>query len=213
MKNLLLLGDSIRVGYCEFVKDMLKDEAGVFFPPENCRFAQYTLRELDHWIKPMPEIDVIHWNNGLWDCLHLGIDGIADDGEAAGITIKPPQVQNSYRYEKEPLTPPDIYEYMLNRIVIRLKQLCPHAVIVFGTTTPVVEEEAPAVFRSNAEIDQYNSIARKVMQKYDIRINELGEYAKTLGKEYRRDWVHYNDKGCKLLAEEIITYLKNEKLI
>ena len=35
MKNLLLLGDSIRVGYCNFVKEMLADEVNVFFPPEN----------------------------------------------------------------------------------------------------------------------------------------------------------------------------------
>ena len=50
MKNLLLLGDSIRVGYCEFVKDMLKDEVEVFFPPENCRFAQYVLRNFGDWL-------------------------------------------------------------------------------------------------------------------------------------------------------------------
>ena len=31
MKNLLLLGDSIRVGYCNMVKEMLDGKANVFF--------------------------------------------------------------------------------------------------------------------------------------------------------------------------------------
>ena len=213
MKNLLLLGDSIRVGYCNMVKEMLDGRVNVFFPAENCRFAQYTLRELERWTAACPAIDVIHWNNGLWDSAHLSISGVGDDGEAAGVTVKPAHVIADYRYDEEPLTPPAMYEYMLNRIVIRLKQLCPKAEIVFGTTTPVIEEEATNIYRSNAEVDLYNNIARKVMQKYNIRVNELGEFAKTLGKEYRRDWVHYNEDGCKQLAAEIVGYLAVEKLI
>ena len=213
MKNLLLLGDSIRVGYCNMVKEKLAGKVNVYFPPENCRFAQYTLRELERWTAELPPIDVIHWNNGLWDSAHLSISGVADDGEAAGVTVKPTHVIADYRYDEEPLTPPPMYEYMLKRIIIRLKQLCPKAEIVFGTTTPVIEEEATNIYRSNAEVDLYNDIARKVMKTHGIRVNELGEFAKTLGKEYRQDWVHYNEAGCNKLAGEIIDYLANEKLI
>ena len=212
MKNLLLLGDSIRVGYCGVVQEMLDGKANVFFPEENCRFAQYTLRELQRWIVNFPEIDVVHWNNGLWDSAHLSVAG-GDDGEAAGVTMKPANVLANYRYDEEALTPPDIYEYMLNRVVIRIKQLCPKAEIVFATSTPVVEEEATTIYRSNAEIDLYNDIARKVMKKHNIRVNELGEFAKTLPAEDRRDWVHYNEDGCRKLAGEIIEYLENEKLL
>ena len=212
MKNLLLLGDSIRVGYCGIVQEMLDGKANVFFPEENCRFAQYTLRELQRWVAKFPEIDVVHWNNGLWDCIHMSVAG-GDDGEAAGVTMKPANVLANYRYDEEALTPPDIYEYMLNRVVIRIKQLCPQAEIVFATSTPVVEEEATTIYRSNAEIDLYNDIARKVMKKHNVRVNELGEFAKTLPAEDRRDWVHYNEDGCRKLAGEIIEYLENEKLL
>ena len=212
MKNLLLLGDSIRVGYCNMVKEMLDGKANVFFPEENCRFAQYTLRDLQRWIVNFPEIDVVHWNNGLWDSAHLSVAG-GDDGEAAGVTMKPANVIDNYRYDEEALTPPDIYEYMLNRVVIRIKQLCPKAEIVFATSTPVVEEEATTIYRSNAEVDLYNEIARKVMKKHNIRVNELGEFAKKLPAEDRRDWVHYNDEGNQKLAGEIVEYLENEKLL
>ena len=73
MKNILLLGDSIRRGYESFARDKLQGRANVFFPMENGRFAQYTLRALSEWKESMalPQMDVVHWNNGLWDAVHL----------------------------------------------------------------------------------------------------------------------------------------------
>ena len=44
VKKIILIGDSIRIGYDKYVKDALKDKAEVFYPSENCRFAQYVLR-------------------------------------------------------------------------------------------------------------------------------------------------------------------------
>ena len=55
MKNIYLIGDSIRFGsvggkgspgYGIFVKEILNGIANVYAPNENCRFAQYTLREI-----------------------------------------------------------------------------------------------------------------------------------------------------------------------
>jgi hypothetical protein len=213
MKNLLLLGDSIRVGYCGFVKELLNGRADVFYPEDNCRFAQYTLRELQRWVADYPEIDIVHWNNGLWDNAHLSVSCTGDDGEAAGVTMKPANVTADYRYDEEAVTPPEIYEYMLNRVAVRIRQLCPKAQIIFATTTPVIEEEATNIYRSNAEVDLYNDIARKVMRKQGIMVNELGNFARTLSKEYRQDWVHYNAEGNKLLAKEIVEFLDNSELL
>ena len=47
--KILLLGDSIRMGYDQFVCELLKDKAEVVYPPDNGRFAQYTLRQLQDW--------------------------------------------------------------------------------------------------------------------------------------------------------------------
>ena len=44
MKNLLLIGDSIRMGYDKSIKKTLEGKANVYFPAENCRFAAYLLR-------------------------------------------------------------------------------------------------------------------------------------------------------------------------
>ena len=91
MKNLLLLGDSIRMGYDSFVQEKLRGRMNVYFPEDNGRFAQYTLRALSDWKAKLdlPEIHVVHWNNGLWDLLHLNAFSSGRDGEAEGETICP----------------------------------------------------------------------------------------------------------------------------
>ena len=49
MKKILLIGDSIRMGYCEYVKEALSDSAVVYYPPENCKFAVNVLRFMKEW--------------------------------------------------------------------------------------------------------------------------------------------------------------------
>lgn len=36
MKNVVLIGDSIRIGYDKTIKSELEGKANVFFPEENC---------------------------------------------------------------------------------------------------------------------------------------------------------------------------------
>ena len=215
MNNILLLGDSIRMGYDSFVRDKLEGRANVFFPEDNGRFVQYTLRALGDWKGQLslPEIDVVHWNNGLWDALHLNAAAGGADGEAEGMTISPENVPNEFRFDADPLTPPDIYRYYLGRVLTRIRQLFPGASVIFATTTPVIEEQASWAYRSNHEIDDYNRIAREVLVPRGVRINELGDFASRECQPLHRDWVHYSDAGCALLADEIVGFLESENLI
>ena len=215
MKNLLLLGDSIRMGYDSFVKEKLEGRANVYFSEDNGRFAQYTLRALHDWkgALSLPEIDLVHWNNGLWDVLHLNSFAAGGDGEAEGETISPENVPAKFQFDKDPLTPPDMYRYMIGRVLTRIRQLFPKAEIIFATTTPVIEEQANWAYRSNAEIDAYNRIAREVLRPRGVRINELGKFAAEKCQSLHRDWVHYNEEGSSLLADEIIQYLEKEGLL
>ncbi len=215
MKNLLLLGDSIRKGYDSFVQEKLAGRMNVYFPEDNGRFAQYTLRTLQDWkgSLSLPEIHVVHWNNGLWDVVHLNADTVGNDGEAAGDTILPENVPTQIHFDKDPLTPPDMYRYMLARVLTRIRQLFPKAQVIFATTTPVIEEQASWAYRSNAEIDLYNQIARETLAPLGVKINELGDFAQMKCSTLHRDWVHYNDEGSSLLADEIIAFLEQEKLI
>lgn len=215
MKNLLLLGDSVRMDYDSLVQEKLKGRMNVFFPEDCGRFAQYTLRMLHDWKAKLSlkEVHVVHWNNGLWDVLHLNACSSVSDGEAESMTFIPENLPTERHFDKDPLTPPEMYRYMLGRVWNRLRQLFPEAEIVFATTTPVIEEQASWAFRSNAEIDQYNSIAREVLIPRGVRINELGKFAAEKCRAFHRDWVHYNDEGSSLLADEIVHFLEDEKLI
>ena len=215
MKNLLLLGDSIRMGYDSFVREKLEGRMNVYFAEDNGRFAQYTLRALGDWKAQLedPEIHVVHWNNGLWDLLHLNACCAGPDGEAEGETISPENVPNDIRFDKDPLTPPEMYRYMLGRVLTRIRQLFPGAEVVFATTTPIIEEQSSWGYRSNAEIDRYNRIAAEVLVPLGVRMNDLGAFAAAECRNFHRDWVHYNDEGNALLAGEIVRFLEKEQLL
>ena len=215
MRNLFLLGDSIRMGYEAAVKEKLSGKMNVFFPNENGRFAQYTLRTVGDWAArlSLPEIHVVHWNNGLWDTLHLPLSRSVRDEEAAGLTAKPGNSASNPLFEAEPLTPPDLYRYMLGRVHARLRNLFPAAEIIFATTTPIDETKIGAFYRSNEEIRQYNRIACDLLRPLGVRINELGEFAAIHCGKLHRDWVHYNDEGNAMLADEIVHFLTKGGLL
>jgi len=110
-KNVLLLGDSLRMGYEPVVRKILEDVAVVSGPNENGRWAAYTLNSLRFWLDQFEKPDVIHWNNGLWDLgddYHLG----------------------------RPFSLPEEYESALERTITVLNKLFPGAKIIMATTMP-----------------------------------------------------------------------------
>lgn len=187
MKNIFLIGDSIRVGapgspgYGIYVKKKLEGRANVYAPTENCGLAQNTLRYLHEWAKPYEgqKIDIVHWNNGLWDLLRINGDG--------------------------PITPLDMYLSLLERIYNRIRQLFPEAKVIFALTTTVAEEIAdPNFTRYNSEINQYNEAAAKLMLRLGADIDDLYSVAKEFDMSMRVDWVHFSDEGSEILADHVI---------
>ena len=77
MKNVMLIGDSIRLGYEGRVRELLGSDVTVFSPGENCRFTKFTLWGMFSWMEEWgnPHIDVIHWNTGIWDLHRCTADG------------------------------------------------------------------------------------------------------------------------------------------
>jgi len=135
-KKVLLIGDSIRMGYDKYVKNYLSDSCEVYYPKDNCRFAQYTLRHLSDWKSGFngDDLDLIHWNVGLWDTLELYDDGC--------------------------LTPPEFYAFFIEKICKRIKVLFPKAKVIFATSTPVIESrftEPHFSRRLNSNVKKYNN--------------------------------------------------------
>lgn len=182
MKNVLLIGDSIRMGYDKSVKKSLGDRANVIYPDENCKFASYLLRHFHEYHKGIKgeDIDVIHWNTGLWDCLRL--------------------------FEEEPHTPIDIYAYYIERICLRIKKLYPNAQVIFATSTSVLSEQMDKDFkRYNEEIEKYNETAVNIATKYGFKINDLYKVSTSLPEEAHSDSVHYyTELGTKVFTNQVL---------
>jgi len=193
MKNIFLIGDSIRFGapnlspynfvspgYERYVKEKLAGTANVLGAPENSRFAQFTLRFLTSWTKNIPasQIDVVHWNNGLWDALRM--------------------------FDDDPLTPIDVYALMLKRVYKRIRLLMPNAKVVFALSTPVIEaKQAKEFYRYNREIEEYNRVACEVMKELNVPVNDLYTLASGFDDSYYADATHFSEKGCRALADQI----------
>ncbi len=169
MKNILLIGDSIRMGYDKAVRKSLAGIANVYFPEENCRFAAYVLRYIHEYgnLIPDAQVDVIHWNAGLWDCLW-------------------------FFGEEEPHTPIDIYAYYIDRICQRIRVLFPGAKVIFATSTKVQPEKTLKNYRrSNEEIEAYNQAAVSIVRKYGFEVNDMYAVSAALPEEAHSDDVHY----------------------
>ena len=188
MKNLLLIGDSIRMGYDKSVKKTLEGKANVIFPEENCRFAAYVLRYFHEYLKDIKgeDIDVIHWNAGLWDCLRL--------------------------FEEEALTPLEVYAYYIERVCIRIKKLCPNARVIFATSTKVLSDKmGKDCKRYNEEIEKYNEAAVKIVKKYGFKVNDLYTLSVTLPEEAHSDCVHYyTPAGTEAFTNQVLSFVMPE---
>jgi len=188
MKNLLLIGDSIRMGYDKSVKKTLEGKANVIFPADNCRFASYVLRYFHEYLGDIKgeDIDVIHWNAGLWDSLRL--------------------------FEEEPHTPIDVYAYYIERICNRIRKICPNAHVIFATSTKVLSEKMSKDFkRYNEEIEKYNEVAVKIVKKYGFKINDLYALSVTLPEESHSDAVHYyTTAGTEAFTNQVLSFVLPE---
>ena len=185
MKNVLLIGDSIRMGYDKAVKKTLEGKANVYFPAENCRFASYVLRYIHEYgsLVKDGDVDVIHWNAGLWDCLRL--------------------------FEEEPHTPIDVYAYYIDRICVRIKKSFPNAKVIFATSTRVQSEKMQKDFkRYNEEIEKYNEAAVQVVKKHGFDVNDLYAVSATLPDEAHSDPVHYyTPMGTEAFTNAVLSYV------
>lgn len=185
MKNVLLVGDSIRAGYDKAVKKTLEGVANVCFPEENCRFASYVLRYI-HEYKSLfegEEVDVVHWNAGLWDCLRL--------------------------LGEDPHTPIEFYANYIERICARIKKVYPNAKVIFATSTSVQEDKMPEGFkRYNKEIEEYNRVAVDIAKKYGFEINDLYEVSVSIADKAHSDSVHYyTPMGTEAFTNKVLSYI------
>lgn len=192
MKKVLLLGDSIRMGYDDYVKDLLKDKCEVYYDQtDNGRFSSYTLWQMNQFFRKFGKFDVVHWNNGYWD-----------------MNIEAPMT--------EAMHPIAEYTHYLRRIVNEIRKN--GAIPVFATTTPILLSGmssdntgtgAKSINYNNKWVIDYNKAAIEVMNSENVIVDDL--YGLCLkDKNYYKceDLLHLTNEGYKECAKQIASIIE-----
>lgn len=174
LPRVLLIGDSISIGYTVPVRALLRGKANLHRIPENGGPTIRGLAELDKWLDG-GKWDVIHFNWGLHD---LKLD---EQGK-----------------HQVPIAE---YERNLRALVSRLK--ASGARLIWASTTPVPGGRLnPA--RRTEDVAAYNAVAKRIMDENEIPIDDLYAFAlPRLAEIQRPSNVHFTDEGSAQLARQV----------
>lgn len=184
LPRVLLIGDSISIGYTLAVRELLAGKANVHRPPTNCGPTIRGLEQLDAWLGAGPW-DVIHFNFGLHDLK------VMEDGKHQ--------------------VPLDQYEQNLRQIVQRLKKT--NAKIIWCSTTPVPESSSPPRHNSDVlaynaaakKIADEHGLASDDLYAFALP---------QLDKIQLPNNVHFTPDGSRVLAKQVAesigTVIRNE---
>jgi lysophospholipase L1-like esterase len=184
--EIVLIGDSIRMGYQEVVRRELGAKAEVWAPAENGGNSRNVLAHLEEWvISRRPE--VVHLNCGLHDVWR------ASPAE-------------------EPAVPLDEYRANLTEIFHRIMDGTA-AVLTWAATTPVNERshrERKGFDRLEADILAYNRAAAEIAGGLGVGINDLYAAVVRAGPDslLSDDGVHFAQAGYELLGKAVAEFIR-----
>jgi acyl-CoA thioesterase-1 len=188
LPRVLIIGDSISIGYMVATRAELKGVANVHRPATNCGPTTRGVEFMNTWLGD-GKWDVIHFNFGLHD-----LKFVNDAGTLVDPAKGHPQVSLAD------------YEKNLESIVAQMKKT--GAKLIFATTTPV-PEGASGRIRGDAE--KYNEVARRVMEKNGVAIDDLYAFAKPKLAEIQLPKnVHFSPAGSKVLAKQVADSIRAE---
>jgi hypothetical protein len=183
--KVLILGDSISLGYTPLVKTNLADVAEVSRPRENCQHSAYGLQMIDKWLGK-EKWDVIHFNWGIWDTHMLDASGalVRDEATAKG----PLHLRHT----------PEQYRENLTSLVKTLKAT--GAKLIWASTTPIMRYKG----KRYEDLTTLNKIAAEIMKENDVAIDDLYEYTMpNVAKWQSGDKVHFTAPGNEELAKKV----------
>ena len=179
LPRVLLIGDSISIGYTAPTRKLLDGKANVHRPLVNCGPSSRGVQQVDRWLADKRlgdgKWDVIHFNWGLHDVVYM------PNGKLR--------------------VPLDQYEANLRQLVQRLRKT--GAKLIWASTTPVPEGgvEPP---REDRDVVAYNAAAKKIMEENRVQINDLYAFARPRLEDLQVSInVHFTRKGSDALAEQV----------
>lgn len=189
--DVLVIGDSISLGYTPHVVTMMQDEANVVHNKGNAQHTGTGVAKIDGWLGDT-DWDIIHFNWGLWDLCYRHPES---------------KVQGRRDKARGTLTTSlEQYEQNLDQLVIRLRKT--NATLIWASTTVVPAGEAGR--RVDDDL-KYNAVAAKVMQKHGVVINDLNKLSRSLAPKLfkKAGDVHLTNEGYQQLAMQVAQSLRD----
>ncbi len=195
--RVLILGDSISIGYTATVRKELEDIAIVVRATrkgktENCAGTTNGVKHIDRWLaQEVGKWDVIHFNFGLHDLKRVD----SKTGKNSNSASDPRQAE------------PDEYEEQLRSITKKIIAAAANKKVIFAYTTPVPKGVKPR--RDIEDPARYNAIAKKVMDELNVPINDLYNFAlPQLGEIQRPANVHFSSAGSQRLGKQVAEVIR-----
>ena len=191
LPRVMLIGDSISVGYTDGVREELAGKANVYRVQGNAGPSSSGVQQVDKWIASgTGHWDVIHFNFGLHD-VKLGTGGKDN---------RPYPTADGHQ------VPAADYERNLREIVAKLKRT--GATLIWCSITPIPQGKLNPPRQPGDEVT-YNQIAQKVMTENGVVINDL--HAAALSQKPGIQLpanVHFTKEGSAVLAKHVAASIK-----
>ena len=190
----LIIGDSISIGYTRPVKISLQDTCNVLRPRANCGDTNKGIANLESWVGSRTW-DLIHFNFGLHDLCYRH-----PDSKAYG---------NRDKINGTLAVAPDVYEKNLEQLTHRLAESTRS--LVWASTSLVPAGE---IGRHQGDEVRYNALASRVMQKHNIPVNDIHALTSTFPPNLFAgpDDIHYTVEGYNKIATVVSAGIKKQLL-
>lgn len=199
LPNVLIIGDSISIGYTLQVRELLQGKANVFRPMgrngnrrENCVGTINGVANIDRWLA-VQKWDVIHFNWGLHDLKHVKLAG-----------------KNEKSNDPNDPTQATLEEYTENMKALVAKLKATGARLIFATTTPIAPRTLNPLRTPEAPV-RYNAAALEIMKANDIRVNDLHAFCLPNLKEWQLPRnCHFKPVGSRAIAAQVAAVISEE---
>ena len=192
LPHVLIIGDSISIGYTLPTRELLKGKVNLHRIPTNGGPTTKGLAEIEKWLGDR-KWDLIHFNWGLHDLKYMGKDGTNLVPKEKGGVVQVPLAD---------------YEKNLEKLVVRMKKSAKQ--LVWRNTTPIPPGSKA---RYVGDSIKYNEAAARVMKRHKIPTLDLFTPSKKNMKKWMRNAdVHYYPHGsqalAKIVADDVLKRLK-----
>lgn len=185
--KVLIIGDSISIGYHDAFQRLHSTTYSfehnytedIDALATNARGTSFGVSHIDEWLRHAPSADMIVYNQGMWDM--CGADGV---------------------------TPTDVYEDNLNRILPKIMATGAKIVILSASYAPPKSCRAPVVLR-------YNRVLERLAIYYQLYYLDFysitKQYEKYLQNHDGFGDVHFTEQGYDLIVKDyLIKVLDNQ---